>query len=228
MTRFTFPEESLPFEPPSQRPLPILPRRGRFKRACCCSGLVVLLLPLIIAVALVAKTGIVSIPLFSRLFYVPPQPSRIVTVNQDAVERIRSGVEVNLAGETTRLTLTEAELTYLARQLVAGGNDPLFSPTVQAVINPGGIELSGLLLRPVRANLAVTLVPVVADGALDFRLKTVTLGALSLPPTLAEMLVGETLRSSLAPIGGSLQTLGVLQTVTLKEGTVVIKGALKQ
>jgi len=227
MTRFNFPEQPLPLELPPQRPVPSRRSRGGFKRACGCLGLIFLLLPLTIGLAVVAKTGIVNIPLFSSIFYAPPQPSRVVTVDQDAMEGIRNGVAVNLVEGTTRLTLTEAELTYLVRQLVSSGSDPLFSPTVQAVINPSGIELSGLLLRPIRANLAITLVPAVADGTLHFNLKTVTLGALSLPPSFAEMLVGETLRSSLAPVSASLEPLGTLEAVTLKAGTIVIEGSLK-
>src|SRR3989338_8833763 len=228
MTRFTFPEQPLPLELPPRGPLPSRRRRGGFWRACGCLGLIFfLLLPLIIGLADVAKTGIVSIPVFSPIFYAPPQPSRVVTVDQDAMEGIRNGVAVNLVEGIARLTLTEADLTYLVRQLVSSGSDPLFSPTGQAVITPGGIELSGLLLRPVRANLAIILVPAVADGTLDFNLKTVTLGALSLPPSFAEMLVGKTLRASLTPVSTGLQPLGTLEAVTLKEGTIVIEGSLK-
>lgn len=227
MVRLTVAEQLPAPAAPLPQPWQNRPRRRSFRSGCCCFGVVLLVALFIVIAAAVAKSGIINVPVFSKLFYVTPRPTRSVTVSPAAAEIITKGAVVSQAGEKSVVTLTEAELTYLARQLLASGAEPLFAPTVQTAINPNGVELFGLLLKPVRANLTATIVPTVAEGQLRFTISAITLGDLSLPPSLAQNLIGEALQASLAPLGSSVQTLGELKNVTLREGSLVIEGILK-
>ena len=182
-----------------------------------------------IAAAAMAKTGIVTIPFFSHVFYAPPQPKRVVTVDPDVGARLRQGVAVAIAGNIGTITLTEVELTYLLREMLATGAEPTFSPTVQAVVGMDSIELTGLLLKPIRVNVTIALAPGIGDGGrLNFRLKTVTIGALSVPPSLARQFVDPTLQLGLELLSSQLAEFGTLESVSLKDGAITLTGAIVQ
>lgn len=160
-------------------------RRRKHRRGlgCCIFFIVVLLFGVLIGCAVVAKSGVVEIPFFSDVFYRVPKPTRIVSVDADANQDL--AVVANPLSGTATLTISEEQLTQALRRGL-GGYDTIAISTAQAVILPEGIELFGLVTKPVRVNITALVEPRIENAKFAVTVKKLTLGNLPLPPSWAE------------------------------------------
>lgn len=203
-------------------PIRDIPRRRRRRRRRrgrgCCLFIIVILFCLSIACAVVAKTGIVTIPVFSNLFYRLPVPERIVQVAPDA--SLDLTVTPNLVNRTAKVIITEAQLTLALRQNLSS-IDALATQTMQALIEPDGVELFALVLKPVRANITVLLEPTVRDGRLAVAIKEVRIGNLPIPLSLAQRLAHWLFGDMLDRTAQSLQNFAVSE-IELSKGSATV------
>ena len=126
----------------------------------------------------VAQTGLVRIPVFTRLFYSAPVPreARVATDSGNVQEKLRE-----LAGGG--VTITNAELSDLAR---AGAERLGLGLANVAVVGQLGAPLEFSCSLPQRNNalLRLELVPEVRDGELTFQATRTRLGMLDVPSWL--------------------------------------------
>ena len=146
---------------------------SRLKFNCCLFLLVIFFGFVIISLATLAKSGIFQIPFFSDIFYKIPEPTRIVEISQTDINQFSQGLNVKVTPEKITLDVSEEELTHFLRQILAKGENPYFTNTVQAVIEPEGVEVFGLLLRPVKANLTVWLAPELIENRFNLKVNNI-------------------------------------------------------
>ncbi|OGY46061.1 MAG: hypothetical protein A2744_04065 [Candidatus Buchananbacteria bacterium RIFCSPHIGHO2_01_FULL_44_11] len=206
---------------------PRKPRRKiRPKATCCLVFLFFVLVFFLIGLAALAKTGLVQIPFFSDVFYQIPQPSRVVEVDEAALADFQQGLDIQADQGVATLRLSEEELTYILRQLLASQKDQIFASNVQAVISEEGIEVFGLLLKPTKVNLTIDITPQLAQGKLTFALSRVKVGGLLAPTFLVNWLKSNFLDAKLAELNQQLSRAGQIQSFRLAEGYLEISGQL--
>jgi len=173
-----------------------------------------LLVGLVWVLVQVARTGLWTIPLISRLVYTVPVPARTVTAQVPTAGDLVSRVPQVIT--TGNVTITEGELTALAEQ----GNQKLHLglASVQTVITQGGIELSFLLPKRNNAVVRLELEPFLdGSGDPDFRVQRTRLGQLTVP----SWLIGEPARRLLQlQLQPAFRLLPPAESVTLAEGAL--------
>jgi len=165
-------------------------RRCRLKGRCCLFFLLLIVFMALTTAAAAAKTGIFRVPGFTEIFYRVPQPSR--TVELPAAPAFKAeGLTLGLAADkkTISLKISEKELTFLLRQALTTGQNAMFAPNLQAVIADGQVELYGLMLKPLKANLTVKVRPSLTGGRLEYKIIEFKVGNLGLPAALAQNLI---------------------------------------
>lgn len=190
-----------------------LGRKRFFKLGGCGSCLLIFFAVILIilggAAWLLAQTGLVEVPFFSR-FYHEPEPSRQVGFNGKGIsfeDKLGEALAEQLLQNKKQLSesipleiiLTEGELTYLLRQLASGGEQIKFTDS-QIAVEPSGAELyTGVHLADKNLSTVITIyfIPQVAHGKIDLELKKVKLGNLPLPAVLGNLLVDSLLNKQL-------------------------------
>ncbi len=200
--------------------------RSRLKLTCCLLFLFILIFFLVIFSAALAKSGLVEIPFFSRVFYQIPKPSREVKITEDDLANFTQGLKIEARGESSHLEITDKELTFILRQLLATGSDAYFAQNLQAVITAQNVEIFGLLLKPLKANITLKIRPYLSDGQIDFEIEEVSVGDLSVPNSLLEWLTGSLLIDKLKELNQKVSNIGELETLQLFAGKIVVIGKL--
>jgi len=226
MARINFEDElsaDQDFEEPKRRRKPRRRRKkGSVKKTCCLLFLILIILLAVIVTAVIAKTGIVEIPIFSQLFYQLPQPTRQIEIS-DSTNSAVLGLNLESASKNlVTVEITEENLTSLFRQELSGKKDSLFAENVQAVITTEGVEFSGLLIKPISVNIILKLKPELVDHKLDFKLIQAKIGDLSIPPAFANQLVDKFLQDKIEEVNQSLNKVGQIQDVELLNGKLIV------
>ncbi|OGY48487.1 MAG: hypothetical protein A3J65_01185 [Candidatus Buchananbacteria bacterium RIFCSPHIGHO2_02_FULL_45_11b] len=180
-------------------------KKHHFKRNCCFLVLLLFIFSLTLAAAAVAKTGIFEIPVFSSVFYRLPKPKREIKIeNQASAGGQNLNFSLNTETKKITLELSEEDLTFLLRQALTRANDPYFAQNLQALIFGGEVELSGLLLKPLKVNLTLKLKPLLADSRLDFKLTKIIVGSLPIPAEYGNMTVHRLLQKPLEQLNSAM------------------------
>ena len=172
---------------------------------------------IIVGLAILAKTGVVQIPVFSEIFYKHPEPSRIIKIDDD-----QKGFEIEVNAQLQNLEISEQQLTYFLKQLLTRGEDPYFAQNIQATISVDGIEVFGFLQKPLRTNLTLMVRPYISTGKLNLEVIKVVAGNLSVPPALFGWLTKDFLADILDELNQKLETFGDLEKIELYLGKLVI------
>jgi len=202
------------FKPQLRRPK--RKRRIGFKAGCCLFFLIILIFFLLIATAAIAKTGIIEIPVFTRLFYRLPQPSRTIEISDLGKFFQPFGVQF-LPDDSLAVEFTEEQLTFLLRQYLTGKKDSYFADNAQAVIINQEIEFFGLLIKPISANLTLKLRPKLIDNNLALDLAGAKIGNLDLPVPVADWLIDKLFQNKLAEFKQKIKDFQ-LTDLNLSEG----------
>lgn len=146
-----------------------------------------------------AKTGLVSVPFFSR-WYVGPTPVRAIRADTIDATAFRVLVSGRLLSQIAAkkpppyaITLSEKELTGALRGVVdqALRNEDWKTRNAQLAVTPDYLEFSGTFVRDVfRVDLRVRARPVVEDGGLRFEATDIRIGDYPIHPSIAERIVG--------------------------------------
>lgn len=172
----------------------IKPKVGKNFLTCLGIAAAILLLMLVLALAAVAKTGIVNIPGFSRL-YRGPIPTRLVPAEPMTSEAFRVLLSSRFISQALdkksppfKAKLSEQELTGalmlgIDQALREELTEPVFA---QIVVRPTDLELTLKLERGwLRFDVLARLVPQVKNGEVSFDAVEVQLGDYQLPPSWA-------------------------------------------
>lgn len=205
---------------------------------CCFLKLLIVILILGGIATIVAKTGIVDIPVFSKLFYKTPTPERIVSANidkeksfenilaQKLEQQIESGKKSETDGQKIEIALdfTEEELTGFLKNAEATENFP-FSYS-QISISPDGLEVFGQLKELNKTFLTIILKPEVTEGNLKISFKEIKIGNLSLPPAIGNFLVDKFLKDQINSTQETISKNGKLENIELADGKIVLHGLI--
>lgn len=177
----------------------------------------------------VAKTGLVNVPVASAIVFTTPKPDHPVVAGTPIESSIATQVQDEVAkqltaGKTdmtaTTLSLSEQTLTAALREKLKGSTI-VDETTAQAAIVGSGIEL----FLPLRQNggataLIVTVTPSVQQSVLQFTVTRTSIGQLTLPPWMTSW----TLEAAVNAVSkGITDAVGSYATIT---GVKVQNGAV--
>lgn len=175
-------------------------RRLLFRCGGCCGVylLALIVIPMI-AAALVARTGLVTVPVLSERIAHDRAPMRVVAPARvqdigaflDAKVRTAARQSGDASGRLT-FTVTESELTGIIRGALAESRDVavVTRANAQAAVDSDGIELSTRVHGVGGAETTIRVVgaPVVTDGRVTVDVREVTVGALGIPRVIVRPL----------------------------------------
>ncbi|HWR00013.1 MAG TPA: hypothetical protein VN397_04185 [Candidatus Methylomirabilis sp.] len=140
---------------PRKAPVPAKARFGFNAMVCLGYSILIVVVFLILITIAVARTGIVTIPLASRLYH-GPSPTRIVTAGVTEPDAFQDALSLKVAlavkkGGTPpfEVTVDETELTAAMRGALSGSlrGSEILAERPQIVITPDAIEFSGRFVR---------------------------------------------------------------------------------
>ena len=188
--------------------------------------LLLLLIPLLLVAAMVAKSGFYDIPVLTNWLYAPSQPTRVVTplVGFDSdmvVRQAMARAEYEAGVGRFKIYLTEQELTTLVQESLAniGPEAPLPVKSGQAAITEEGIELFLLTPRPERdVTVKTVLMPEIDEsGEVAMAISSLEIGSLNMP-RFAVKLMSQALAKQLADaLSMSDSGLGELRDVRVSD-----------
>ncbi|OGL78941.1 hypothetical protein A3E39_02015 [Candidatus Uhrbacteria bacterium RIFCSPHIGHO2_12_FULL_60_25] len=181
-------------------PVPVTkPKFGFNAVACLGYGILLVVAFALIVAVLLAKTGLVKVPLASRL-YRGPGPTRIVTAGVTDPEAFSDAISAKVALAVKRggpppyrVTVEETELTAAFRgalaSFVQGSN--IIAERPQIVMTPTAIELSGRFVREgITFDILTRFEPRVEDGELRLNPISVQFGDYPISTSTAQNLMG--------------------------------------
>ncbi len=209
-------------------------KRGKFF-GCCFLKFFIIVLILAASIALLAKTGLFDIPVFSKIFYQAPAPEREVAANtaeeksfenllaQKLDQELRSGKNLAAGGEIpVTLEFTEEELTGFLKTAETGEDYPFTE--AQISITPQAIEIFGQLKEFNQTFLTVALRPEIKNGELEIIFQKIRIGNLSLPPAIGNFLTDKLLKDQLDSVKKLISENGNLENIELTEGKIIFQG----
>ncbi|MEK7139388.1 MAG: hypothetical protein AAB817_01685 [Patescibacteria group bacterium] len=182
-----------------RKPTKVIHHRPLFGGCGCCSGSLGIFIILgLLVLGVVARTGLVQIPVVSRVVYRQPAPSRIVAPTTTAAL-----VPQRTADGRYQVTLTEGDLTATVQQTFATMNESnqlATFETGQVAINGDTIEIFATFSRPAGGSAMMQLMPIVIDHQLQFQLEQLRLGALALPRWLGGAKVEQAMNAQISEV----------------------------
>lgn len=204
---------------------------------CCFLKLLIVILILGGIAATVARTGIIDIPVFSKLFYKTPTPERVVSVDVEEKnfenilsQKIEQQIKLNKISEAdtqkveVTLDFTEEELTSFLKGAEGTENFPFADSQIS--ISPDGLEIFGQLKELNETFLTVVLKPEVTDGDFKISFKEIKIGNLSLPPVIGNFLVDKFLKDRIDSIKQTISKNGNLKSIDLSDGKILLHGLI--
>lgn len=188
----------------------------------------VILLLLCIVAFLVSKTGLLSIPLFSR-WYASPAPVRVVTaapMDPSVFRVLVSGRVLEAAKSGTRppyiVSLSERELSGAVQGVIdqALRTESWKTERVQLAISKDVLELTGRFTQgPWHVDARVRFIPIVEQGGIRFEPVDIHIGEFPIHPQLARRIAGSVFARD---FGTWKLTYGDIQfqSVTLRDGAI--------
>lgn len=209
-------------------------RRDRWRcLGCSIFFLIVILTPIVALGTVLAKTGLVTVPILSKWLYSPEFPRRSVTASTssgeiDALLRARSTINAQTKLVTTRLS--EEDITALLRKQVIpppgapiDPNKALPIEQAQVVIDPDALEVFVATRRDNRlVTVIATFQPRVVDKKLALNLRRVDIGNLTLPQFISVGVIDGFLRNGLKDVEAQVAGFGQLEQLQFGKGSMTI------
>ncbi|MFZ2804328.1 MAG: hypothetical protein WA001_03820 [Patescibacteria group bacterium] len=185
--------------PPSpSAPIHIKPKVGKNDFGCAGIAVAVLLVVVVLVLFVIAKSGVLRIPLFSNLYH-SPMPTRVVSASLITPADFTSLLQTRLVSQMEtknappyEVALTEQELTGALSGVIPSAlrGSGWTVESSQMAITSSSVELLGLFQRGAfHADVLVHFVPRINEGGLSFDPVSFQLGDYPLPPALMYPLV---------------------------------------
>ncbi|MBI5621949.1 hypothetical protein HY933_03750 [Candidatus Falkowbacteria bacterium] len=196
---------------------------------CLVLALIVMAFLLAGVLSAVAKSGVLTVPLFSDWLYTEPQPLHPVAATNTDLDALQRDVLRTLAQtQSTTVVFYETELTALLQQALTAAEQsqvPLTITDGQIAIASDRAEVWLRVSRPVAGVLTMAFVPRIQNQQLFLEVKELKLGQLSLPRGWGQILVNATINKTL---GRALTDAPVvLRDARLTDGQLLIDFSLK-
>lgn len=217
--------------------------RGRFLRCGGCCGLYAITLLVIPAIVLVliAKTGIIEIPVVSARIAHTSAPTRVVEPagRGDAMQvftaKAQDVVRRGAGASEARVVFTEGELSHLVREAFRGqgGVWADIGAHAQVVVLPGALELFARTpgVGGAMTTVRITATPTIVDQRLVAEVREARVGAMRIPRMIINRSIGA-LIARVPPLtiaGGGAMPAMVVAGIELVEGraTLIVRRAGK-
>ncbi|MBU2508756.1 hypothetical protein KKE33_00010 [Patescibacteria group bacterium] len=160
--------------------------------------IVIILIILAVLAFLLAKTGIVEVPLFSR-FYKGPVPTRIIEADpidpQDFQYILSDRLikQIQTTAPPYKISISEEELSGALRSVIdtAFRDQGWEVENVQLAVLPESVEFWGEFKQGyLSADILIKMKPIVEDGGLRFETLGTRLGDYPVPSKLADQVAG--------------------------------------
>lgn len=207
-------------------------RRLFARGGCLLTLLLILGIPTVFAAGVVAKTGLVQIPVFSSALSAPVKPTRTVlplgtSTSASVLRAITTRAKYEPHVGIVTFTAKEQELTTLLQHAVweaPEGSLPLKIRTGQIAVLPNAIEVFLILPRKVGETTALLrFKPTVrTNGAIDFEIQDLRIGSQHVPSWLSGVLVSALDTFVTEPIRRQIGAMGTLTDIKEEEGSVRI------
>ena len=188
-------------------------------RGCILLFFLLILILGLSAGALLAKTGLVNIPLLSQVFYHPPQPSRQLNLAGNDISRDRVFASKIAAGKS-EVEISETEATAMLASFAAGRN--LKISELQIVFLPDAAEFYFKLPQKRPTPVKILARPSYLDGHLDLSLAKIELGSLKIPVFALNLLMETVLRDKINGLEKLLQSLS-LKSFSLADRQLILR-----
>ncbi|OGM01224.1 hypothetical protein A2480_01665 [Candidatus Uhrbacteria bacterium RIFOXYC2_FULL_47_19] len=160
---------------------------------------ILLLVPILGLTTMAARSGLVKVPLLSDWLYHPDLPERIVlpltgTDPNDIMSIVAARTSFNSTTETLDMTISEQELTTLLSGVILSesevSNLPLPIKSVQTSFGDGLINVYALTGEDYNSvPLSIRLRPAVVGGLVWLKAEDLTVGSLSVPDAVANLMI---------------------------------------
>jgi len=193
---------------------------------CLTLELLAVLIPLVFVAVLLARTGLVQVPLLTSWLYRPVAPSRTVlplagSNTADILIAEISKPKVNPNFGTFKISFNESELTTMAKDGLnaAGDSLPLKVDSVQVAVDADAVELFATSPQKGRAvTIRIRFVPNVDGGKLKLTINELKIGSLDVPPGASGMLATLLDKSLASAMESGIGQLGQLVNIELAKG----------
>lgn len=210
-------------------------RRKKFL-TCCLLGLLVVIFILVSAAVGLAKTGLIDVPVFSKIFYKVPVPQKVVTATPEEITNFNEGatkkledevkprISPGVAGQKIEVSLefTEKELTAFLRGLEMNGESPISNSQIS--ITPENLEIFGEINKPNKTYLTIRLKPEIKNGNIKITIQKIKIGTLPIPAIFGNFLVDKFLSDQLLKAEEAISKVGKLENIDLDEGKITLTG----
>lgn len=215
---------------PQKSSVRIKPKIGKNLITCgSISAVFVLLFCSAIAIA-VAKTGVITIPFFSR-FYNGPKPTRLINAQPISVDAFRVLLTSRFTSQALEgkkppyeVKVTEKELTSVMETAIdLGLRDQAWKQVfTQIVIRPSGFEFLTQFQRGIwHIDMLARFKPVVHEGGLSFEPTEIRIGDYPMPASAAYKAVSYLFSRDLGTFFLNFADTP-LQDVRLEEGSMTV------
>jgi hypothetical protein len=204
-------------------------RKRRLLRRLGCFFLAfffLIIAPILVGAIIVAKSGILEVPVISSAVYQPIAPTRTVqpltgSSADDVMKTIAASAKAGVATGSAVLTITEQQLTTIVAAGITQGTDtglPFAISSAQVAILDGQMEFFLDAVQNGRqVPVLIRVEPTVSAGSLHFSVKEATMGSLPLPAFMVEAALQKLADSTLSQATGD-KSMGTLTGLKMKTG----------
>ncbi|MBT3413067.1 MAG: hypothetical protein HOJ15_02630 [Candidatus Jacksonbacteria bacterium] len=205
------------------------------KHIGCIILLGILILIFLAGLTALAATGFVRIPVLSSLLGpTPPTIVRVELTKEEVIQQ-RESLEEKIGAATFQIRtatpenpapvtfeVTEKELTAV----ILSGEDEFLLKEGQVRILPEGLELSGMVTEPVSGIMKLLVQPFVNEGQVDFTVKEVVVGGLTLPGAVGDSIVKAALGGKINEANKNLEMIGTIDEIILEPGVLTLQATI--
>jgi len=208
--------------------------RARLIRGCAINLLmfsIFIVAPAYYLASIVAKTGLVEVPVLTDWQYHPAIYSRHVeplvgSNTEQIMKSVAARAAFEPASSSISLSMSEEQLTTLAMAGLreAASALPVKISSIQAAILPGSIEVYVVIPRPERfVTATVRFAPAMVEGKVDLQVQQVLVGSYELPKSLVDMFTPTLSKSINDLLAQSVGGAGEISDIILQDGRMTIK-----
>jgi hypothetical protein len=163
--------------------------RNKLKSGCLMFFVIFLIVFVFFAFVVVVKTGIVEVPVLSKVFYQKPHPTRTIKIID--LDNYQSEGKI-LASEDKSVIIieaTERDLTASLKSELAAAPNSYFGSDIQIAIFPEEIEFYSSLPAPSKVVITLVIKPEISNENFDFKITKTKIGSLKIHPKLVDVVV---------------------------------------
>ncbi len=201
-------------------------KKKKTKSCCLISLIVVVVFIFLILPSLVAATGIINVPLLSRVLYHSKRPETKIEQSQNLSDKTELKFEsIRIQeGKPMEIVISEKELNAYFSTKILGSVDLLQEPLI--LLHSGEIEFWALFEKSiVKSDLNIVLKPIVKDNLVRIEVKKAKAGAIPLPKSILER-VSEEINNQLEKEMQNKEGIE-LQKIIVEDKELTIVGKMK-